>query len=89
MRPLFSLTFSIIVLLILSACGDSSSGDTPPADNIAPVANAGNDLNAQVGQTITITGSGTDSDGVIVSYEQKKGSTILANTASFSYTFIS
>jgi len=59
---------------------------TTPAVNNPPVSNAGDDLNAQVGQTITITGSGTDSDGNIVSYVWKKGITELASTASFDYT---
>jgi len=55
----------------------------PP--NILPVADAGTDESVEVGQTITITGTGTDSDGMIVSYEWKKGNTVLANSASFDY----
>ena len=57
-----------------------ASGNTPP------VANAGGDQTVEVNQSITITGSGTDSDGSIVGYEWKKGSTVLATTASFDYT---
>ncbi|WP_223892521.1 PKD domain-containing protein, partial [Sulfurovum sp. TSL6] len=57
----------------------------PPA-NIPPIADAGADQNVEVNQSITITGSGTDSDGNITAYEWKKGTTILATTASFSYT---
>jgi hypothetical protein len=54
--------------------------------NILPTANAGSNLGVQVNQSITITGIGTDSDGSIDSYEWKKGSTVLATTASFTYT---
>lgn len=54
--------------------------------NILPTANAGIDLSAQVNQTITITGIGTDIDGTIVSYEWKKDTVILATAASFQYT---
>ena len=54
--------------------------------NIRPIANAGSDKNVEVNNTIIITGSGTDTDGTIVSYAWKKGSTVLAATASFDYT---
>ena len=57
---------------------------TPPA-NKAPIVNAGIDLSAQVNQTITITGSGSDIDGT-VTFVWKKGNTVLANSASFNYT---
>ena len=68
--------------------------DTNPIDRIRnhknqenklPIANAGVDISALLNQSIFITGSGSDSDGNIVDYEWKKGSTVLANTASFSY----
>ncbi len=54
--------------------------------NLTPIANAGEDKTVDVNQSITITGSGTDSDGSIQSYTWKIGSNILATTASFSYT---
>ena len=54
--------------------------------NVPPVANAGKDKKVIVGQSITITGTATDSDGTIKSYKWKKGSTVLATTASFTYT---
>ena len=55
-------------------------------DNKPPVANAGSDKTVEVNKAITLTGSGTDSDGAVVSYSWKKGTTILSNSASFSYT---
>ena len=58
----------------------------PPAANQAPTADAGSDKSVQTNQSITITGSGSDSDGSITSYQWKEGSTILSNAASFTYT---
>ncbi len=56
----------------------------PP--NKPPLSNAGSDQTTTINQTITVTGSGTDNDGTIVSYLWKEGNTVLANTASFEYT---
>ncbi len=53
--------------------------------NILPTANAGPDKTIEVSQIVTITGSGTDIDGTIVSYEWTKGTAVLATTASFDY----
>ncbi len=53
--------------------------------DLGPIANAGSDLSVYVNQAITITGSGVDSDGTIVSYEWRKGTVIVAATASFEY----
>ena len=58
----------------------------PPPSNIAPTSNAGDDKTVEVDNTVTITGSGTDSDGSITAYEWKKESAVLATTASFDYT---
>ena len=54
--------------------------------NIAPTANAGLDKSTQVNTAVSITGNGSDSDGTIAAYQWKEGATVLANTASFSYT---
>jgi len=59
----------------------------PPSDiNTPPTANAGADQTVQVNNTVTITGSGTDSDGRITTYQWFYGTTIVANTASFEFT---
>ena len=55
-------------------------------NNNSPTADGGANKSVEVNKTITLTGSASDSDGTIVSYEWKKGSTILATTASFEYT---
>ena len=57
--------------------------------NVPPTANAGvdqtlNDDDSSGGETVTLNGSGTDSDGPIVSYAWTEGSTPLGSTASIS-----
>jgi len=54
--------------------------------NQKPIVNAGTDKTVTVNETITITGTATDSDGTIVSYEWTKGSDVLGTEASLSYT---
>ena len=54
-------------------------------ENQNPVANAGLDKSVTVNQSISIIGSGTDSDGTIVSYEWKKGDEVLGTTATITY----
>ncbi|HEY9129385.1 MAG TPA: M6 family metalloprotease domain-containing protein [Sulfurovum sp.] len=79
------LTFFTGVIL-LSGCGGGGGSGTSDTTNLAPFANAGLDRSVMVNETITITGSGSDSDGTIVNYQWKEGSLILANTAEFNYT---
>jgi len=85
-------TDTLKLTVIVDGDGDSAS-DTVVITvnkviegNQPPVANAGADKSVTVNQSITLTGSGTDSDGSITSYEWKKDNTVLASTASFSYT---
>jgi len=54
--------------------------------NISPAVFPGPNQTVQINQTVTITGSATDSDGTITSFIWKEGNTLLANSASFSYT---
>jgi len=89
MKHFISLAFSIIFLFFLNACGGGSSSnddDTSPADNLPPVADAGEDKIVFLDQIVTITGSGSDADGTVVSYVWKEGSTVLSDTATFDYT---
>jgi hypothetical protein len=52
--------------------------------NKKPIANAGDDQNVTEGDTITFDGSkSSDSDGSIVAYEWKDGSTVIGSDASF------
>ena len=59
--------------------------NNPPAVNNPPTANAGEDKAVEVDTTVTITGSGADTDGSIVEYEWKEGTIFLATTATFDY----
>ncbi len=56
------------------------------APNQAPTAHAGADQSVIEGTAVSLDGSGSsDPDGSIVSYEWKKGNTVLAAVASFDY----
>ena len=54
--------------------------------NVPPTANAGSDQTITLGDSITIAGSGSDSDGTVVSYAWTEGGTLLSSSTSFSYT---
>ena len=93
----FEYTSSIVGNEILTFTVTDNDGDSAtdtvdvvftaePVINQLPSANAGTDKTVQVNQSITITGSGSDSDGNITNYEWTKGSVVLASTASFAYT---
>lgn len=51
--------------------------------NIPPVANAGPDQTVNIGQAVTLTGSGTDADGTIVSYAWSNGATTASQTLTY------
>ena len=51
----------------------------PTVNNAIPTANAGPNLTIDAGEAVTITGSGTDSDGVIVSYQWTEVSGVSLN----------
>lgn len=51
--------------------------------NIPPTANAGADQTVSIGTSVTLTGTGTDSDGTITSYLWQEGATTLSTSASF------
>lgn len=66
--------------------GDSAFANTriivnPAVVLINPVAHAGNDTTVVSPDNVTLSGSGTDVDGTISSYQWKEGSTVLGATA--------
>jgi len=79
---------AVVSITIEQPVPPSSPSPTPPSPSInkVPTANAGADKTIQLGESVTMTGTGSDSDGTIVSYKWMKGSTVLANTAEFVYT---
>ncbi|MES9850440.1 MAG: hypothetical protein ABW170_01235 [Candidatus Thiodiazotropha sp. L084R] len=54
------------------------AGDNNPDVNIPPLADAGNDQTVEASQSVTLMGSGSDSDGTVVSYQwtQLSGSAV-------------
>ena len=63
-----------VIAGMLSACGGSDADQPqesvvlPPPANVAPVANAGEDITINEQTSVTLSGTGTDNDGSIVSY---------------------
>ena len=67
----------LFVVILLSACsGGGGSGPTTslPPPNSAPTVNAGADQIVDEGATVDLAGTGTDSDGNIVSYRWRQDS---------------
>jgi uncharacterized protein YkwD len=54
--------------------------------NQAPTVDAGADKTVMETENVTITGTASDEDGSIVSYEWSEGGSVIATTLSFSYT---
>jgi surface protein len=91
---------TLLISSLFLACGgggDSSSDttnsnenqsitETTQTTNNAPIANAGTDTSIQVNNSVSLTGSGTDSDGEIVEYRWEEGNILLSSTASLNYT---
>jgi hypothetical protein len=83
------LKFRILTILtlvgILSSCGgsDAAGPANPPSANQAPAADAGADQNVDEGATLELSGSGTDSDGNVVSYSwlQEAGTVVTITNA--------
>lgn len=89
MQRSISLILTFFLAMTLVACGGGGGGGTPA--NAPPTANAGVDQTVNEGASVTLSGSGTDSDGSIASYAwaQTAGPTVTlsaTNTASVSFT---
>ena len=80
----------IFELVVTDDDGATSSADSVtitinPPDNAAPTANAGDDAAVTSGTQVTLTGSGTDTDGTIASYQwTRTGGTGTATNATLS-----
>lgn len=61
-----------IIMGLLSACGGSSSSNTP---NQPPLANAGSDISTYGKKSVTLTPEASDSDGQVISVEWSQAST--------------
>lgn len=93
--PAVALSTSLVFELTVSDTAQEKASDqivitVSPAENQAPTANAGADQTVTEGATVTVNGTGTDSDGSIASYrwQQLSGPSVaLANSAAASTTF--
>jgi len=87
MKRLKLKTLLLLGAVMIAGCGGGGGGNgSGSAVNKAPIVNAGADKNIKVNKVVTITGSASDSDGTVVSYEWKEGSTVLADTPSFDFS---
>ncbi len=68
----------LILILLVTACGSSGDDDPVTPANVAPTALAGVDQTVLEQSSVTLSGSGTDSDGTIASYSwaQTAGTTV-------------
>jgi len=73
----------ILTSFILIGCGGGSSSEE--STNRKPIVNAGKDISTVVNQQITIVGSAHDEDGIISTYEWKKGNDTLGTELSLTY----
>src|SRR5262245_32004216 len=83
-RTAAGVVFAGIAALLLAGCG----GGTP---NAAPVASAGVAQTVVAGTSVTLSGTGSDSDGSIASYQwtQSGGTTVtLSGATSAQATFV-
>jgi len=78
---------SLVTIVLFSGCGGSGNSDTSVDEesNQPPIVNAGSDKTVVVNKAITLTGTASDNDGVIVSYEWKKGTKVLGDTSVLNY----
>jgi hypothetical protein len=85
----------LFLSVLLTACGGGGGSDktttpTLPPANVAPTANAGVDQSVSEEALVTLSGSGTDSDGSVASYAwvQSSGTTVtLSDSSSATTTF--
>ncbi|CAM4126192.1 PKD domain-containing protein [Kerstersia similis] len=54
--------------LFLAACGGGSDDSSPPAETSLPVADAGNNQTVNMGDTVTLQGSGTSPNNGVITY---------------------
>ena len=84
-KKLSFIAFVILGFMFVGCGGDSSSSDDEQEKNKAPIVNAGNDKTDILNQPVIIIGTATDEDGIISSYEWKKGEDTLGTEISITY----
>ena len=96
LKQQFSKSMLIAITIFFTACGGGGGGggeNNPTTSNlvseganILPSVDAGYDRKVQINTPVKLYGTATDSDGVISSYEWKKGDEVLGNTQEITYT---
>jgi hypothetical protein len=77
-----------VLLLTLTACGNSTSDDADDTNNAAPIINAGVDQTVDETESVTLALSVTDDDSVTVTWSQTSGESVtLSDTSVNSPTF--
>ena len=92
----FSNSILIAITIFFTACGGGGGGGgennsttsnlVSEGGNILPSVDAGYDRKVQINTPVKLYGTATDSDGIISSYEWKKGDEVLGNTQEITYT---
>lgn len=96
-QTLFKSRFYLLLLIsfFLTACGGGDTNEVDPlpapAPNLLPTVDAGNDISADEQSLVTLSATGSDSDGSIASYAwtQTSGPSVTldaTNTASVTFT---
>ena len=78
------------LLLSVTDNGGGSATDEMQVEviaNVAPSADAGVDQTVKINSDVTLSGVGSDSDGTVVSYTWKEGTTLLSTNTSFVHQF--
>ncbi|PCI64706.1 MAG: hypothetical protein COB38_12390 [Gammaproteobacteria bacterium] len=92
MKNILNVFMTLFLLLQILACGENTEeeDDLVEVPNVAPTSNAGVDQVVDEQTTVTLTGSGNDSDGSIASYAwvQFSGNTVeLSNSGEQNISF--
>ena len=72
-------------VLLVTGCG-SGAGESLPAENKAPIVNAGSNVSTVVHSSVILTATAADSDGTIADYTWSENGVTLGTSARLEYT---
>lgn len=75
-----------LTAIVTDSDGASTTDTLTVTINQEPTADAGSDQTVNIGETLTLQGSGSDIDGQIVSYEWRSSGQVLSNSATLNHT---
>ncbi len=90
LKQYLSKSILIATTIVLIGCGGGGNGSNSTSSsnnsiNMLPIVDAGYNRKVQINTSVKLYGTATDSDGVISSYEWKKGDEVLGNTKNITY----